>query len=69
MPLLKNQHLMGISWILVILLLVASFLIISKGYFNTKEISSLTSQCYENGGEIILEIHDNLTNEYSFECK
>ncbi len=67
--LFKNKHFIGILSILVTLLLVASFLTISTSYFNTKEISTLSSQCYENGGEIILEIHNNLTSEYSFECK
>ena len=65
----KNKHFIGILSILVTLLLVASFLTISTSYFNTKEINTLSSQCYENGGEVILEIHNNLTSEYSFECK
>ena len=65
----KNKHFIGISSILVILFLVASFLTIATSYFNTKEISTLSSHCYENGGEVIVEIHNNLTNEYSFECK
>ena len=60
---------MGISSILVTLLLVASFFTIATSYFNTKEINTLSSQCYENDGEIILEIHNNLTSKYSFECK
>jgi hypothetical protein len=51
MVLLKNKYFMVILWISATLLLVASFLVISTGYFNTKEISLLTSQCYENSGE------------------
>ncbi|WP_342429701.1 hypothetical protein [Neobacillus sp. FSL H8-0543] len=66
---LKNKYLNGIPWVLITLLLVVCFLIIASSYFNTKEISSVTSQCYENGGEAILEIHNNITNKYSFECK
>ena len=69
MVLLKNKYFIGILWILVTLLLVAHFLVISTGYLNTKEISLLASQCYENSGEVIIEIHNNLTNKYSFECK
>ena len=69
MALLKDKYVIGIMWILATLLLVASFLLISTGYFNTKEISLLTSQCYENSGEVIIEIHNNLTSEYSFKCK
>jgi hypothetical protein len=68
MTIFKNKHVIGISWILVTFLLVASFLTIASIYFNTKEISSFSSQCYENGGRVILEIHNNFTNEYSFEC-
>ncbi len=60
---------MGILSILVTPLILASFLTITTSYFNTKEISTLSSQCYENGGEIILEIHNHLTSKYSFECK
>lgn len=68
MPVFKNKHVIGISWILVTFLLVASFLTIASSYFNTKEISSFSSQCYENGGQVLLEIHNNFTNEYFFEC-
>jgi hypothetical protein len=69
MELLKNKYFIGISWILATLLLVVSFLVISTSYFNTQEIRLMTSECYENSGEVIIEIHNNLTNEYSFECK
>ncbi|KAA0965391.1 hypothetical protein FQ087_03530 [Sporosarcina sp. ANT_H38] len=69
MELIKNKYFIGVSWILAIFLLVVSFLVISISYFNTKEIRLLTSGCYENSGEVIIEIHNNLTNEYSFECK
>ena len=69
MVLLKNKYIIGISLILATLLLVMSFLVISTSYSNTKEISVFTSGCYENGGEVTLEIHNNLTSAYSFECK
>jgi hypothetical protein len=69
MELLKNKYFIGISWILATLLLVVSFLVISTSYFNTQEIRLMTSECNENSGEVIIEIHNNLTNEYSFECK
>lgn len=65
----KNQYVIVILSIIVTLLLVVSFLIISTSYFNTSEINLFTSQCYENGGEVILEIHNDFTSEYSFECK
>ena len=64
-----NKNILGLLFILLLLIIVVSFLIISYGYFNTKEISSLTSLCVENGGKPILEIHNNLTSNYSFECE
>lgn len=66
---LKSKYFIAVSLILAIFLLVVSFLVISASYFNTKEISLFTSECYANSGEVIIEIHNNLTNEYSFECK
>jgi hypothetical protein len=69
MKVFKNKRYIGISSILVTLLLVASFFTIETSYFNTKEINTLSSQCYENDGEVILEIHNSLTSKYSFECK
>lgn len=69
MDLFKNRYFIGVSWILVTLLFVVSFLVISTSYMNTQEISLLTSGCYENSGEVLIEIHNNLTSDYSFECK
>ncbi len=69
MSILHSRHIIGLLIILVILILVVSFLIISFGYFNNKEISLLTSKCYESGGEVVLEIHEYITSSYSFECK
>ncbi|WP_186577930.1 hypothetical protein [Aquibacillus kalidii] len=64
-----NKNLVGLSMIIMLLIIVVSFLVISFGYFNTKEISLLTSRCNEIGGKAILEIHNNFTSSYSFECK
>lgn len=50
---------------LIVLLIVA----VTSSYFNTKEINLLTSGCTKAGGASTLEIHNNLTSEYSFECK
>ncbi|MGG4268232.1 hypothetical protein [Peribacillus simplex] len=69
MTIFKNKHFIGVLWILVIALLGVAFLTIQSSYFNTKQINSASTSCYENGGEVILEIHNNLTSEYSFECK
>ena len=69
MTVLKNKHFTGVLLILVMALLGVAFLMITYSYFNTKEINLLITGCYENGGEAILEIHNNLTSNYSFECK
>jgi hypothetical protein len=65
----KNRYFIGFSLVLATLSIVVCVLTIVSSYFNTKEISSVTSQCYENGGVAILEIHNNITSEFSFECK
>jgi hypothetical protein len=64
-----KKHFTGVLWILVSALFVVAFLTIESSYFNTKEINLASTRCYEIGGEVILEIHNNLTSEYSFECK
>lgn len=69
MSVLSNKNFLSVLWILVISLLLISFLIISSSYFNTKEINIFTAQCYEKNGEVNLEIHNNLTSNYSLECK
>ncbi|MGE7837089.1 hypothetical protein ACQKND_05650 [Viridibacillus arvi] len=66
---LKNKYFTGVLWIIVIALFGVSFLIHIYSYFNTKEINSASSQCYENGGEVKLKIYNNLTSDYYFECK
>ena len=69
MTIFKNKDLKGVLWIFIIALFGVSFLTHTYSYFNTKEIDLLNTGCYENGGEVILEIHNNLTSNYSFECK
>jgi len=69
MSLSKNKYVTGVLLIALTLLLVVSLLIASASYFNTKEIGALSSQCHENRGEETLEIHNNLTSKYSFECR
>ncbi|MFG6146929.1 hypothetical protein [Halobacillus sp. B23F22_1] len=69
MKVVTNKYFISASIVLVTLLLVVSFLLMTSSYFNTKEINRFTSQCYDHGGEVILEIHNNFTNDYSFECK
>ncbi|PZX07546.1 hypothetical protein C7437_101664 [Psychrobacillus insolitus] len=65
----KNKYFSGVLWILAIALLAVSLLTHAYSYFNTKEINLFSTECYENDGEVILEIHNNITGEYSFECK
>ncbi|RRN67894.1 hypothetical protein EI200_21055 [Peribacillus simplex] len=69
MTILKNKHFTGVLWILVIALFGVAFLTSASSFFNTKEINLASTRCSEIGGEVILEIHNNLTSEYSFECK
>jgi hypothetical protein len=56
-------------WIAVVILLGISSLTMVSSYFNTTEINFASAQCYQYGGEVHLEIHNNLTSKYSFECK
>lgn len=51
------------------ILLLISLLVIASSYFNSEQIRSLSAQCLENNGAIFLEIHNPITNDYSFECK
>ncbi|WP_400162600.1 hypothetical protein ACAF76_003145 [Brevibacillus sp. TJ4] len=55
--------------IALVLVAVASFLLITYSYLNTKEIRSLTAQCYEEKGTVLLEIHNDVTSSYSFACQ
>ena len=65
---LKNQRLIGGLLILFIALFAVAFLTIASSYFNTTEINLAITHCYENKGEVVLEIHNNFTHAYSFEC-
>ena len=69
MTVFKNKHFTGILMILVFALFGFNFLTIASSYFNTSEINLASTRCYETGGKVILEIHNNFTSEYSFECK
>lgn len=69
MSIFKKKDLKGVLWLFIIALFGVSFITHTYSYFNTKEINLLITGCYENGGEVILEIHNNLTSNYSFECK
>ncbi|MGE7093645.1 hypothetical protein ACQKII_19745 [Lysinibacillus sp. NPDC048646] len=69
MTIFRNKYFGEVLWILVIALFGVAFLTISTSYFNTKQINLVSTRCYELGGEVILEIHNNFTSEYSFECK
>ncbi|BCB06068.1 hypothetical protein KH172YL63_42010 [Bacillus sp. KH172YL63] len=62
----KNKYLL---LMLSAFIFTVSFLIISYRYFNSKEINMLTSSCYENQGNVMLEIYDHVTKRYSFECE
>lgn len=69
MSIFETKHFTGVLWVLVIALLGVAFLMIESSYFHTKEINNASTRCYEVGGKVILEIHNNFTTEYSFECK
>lgn len=64
-----NKFLISIIIIAVTFLLLVSLLLNASFYFYTDEIRSLTSQCNDRDGEVKLEIHNNLSGSYSFECK
>ncbi|PSL40886.1 hypothetical protein B0H99_10318 [Planomicrobium soli] len=63
------KHVKNFTVIALSIILLSSFLVIASSYFNSKQIGSLSMQCIENNGIIHLEIHNSLTNDYSFECK
>ncbi|WP_298471410.1 hypothetical protein [uncultured Psychrobacillus sp.] len=64
-----NKYLLSIIGLIGVVVAGLLFLTVTSSYFNTKEINLLTSGCTEAGGASTLEIHNNLTSEYSFECK
>lgn len=69
MTVFQNKHFIRVLLILVMALFGVAFLTITYSYFNTTEINLAITGCYEIGGKVILEIHNNFTSEYSFECK
>ncbi|MCM3712412.1 hypothetical protein [Sporosarcina luteola] len=69
MSIFKKRDLKGIAWLFVLILFAWAILTITTGYYHNSEINLLLTDCYKNGGEVILEIHNNLTGSYSFECK
>lgn len=69
MNIFKKKELKMFLWLFIIALLGVSFILHTYSYFNAKEINLLITGCYENDGEVILEIHNNLTSNYSFECR
>jgi len=69
MSIFKKKELKVFLWPFIIALFGVSFITHTYSYFNTEEINLLITGCYENGGEVILEIHNNFTSSYSFECR
>jgi hypothetical protein len=69
MTILKNKHITRVLLVLALTFFGIAFFTIASSYFNTSEINLAITRCYEIGGEVILEIHNNFTSEYSFECK
>lgn len=65
----NRKDLKGIAWLFVLVLFAGAILMITTSYYHNSEINLLLTGCYKNGGEAILEIHNNLTGSYSFECK
>jgi len=49
------------AFIVIVLLLIGS-----SRFFHTNELRNLTTQCLERGGTVQLEIHNSITNSYSF---
>ena len=64
-----NKYLLSIIGLIGVAVVGLLLLTVTSSYFNTKEINLLTSGCTEAEGASTLEIHNNLTSEYSFECK
>lgn len=51
------------------ILLAVAVMLITTSYFNSKTIQLGADGCNKVGGSFHLEIHNPLTNSYSFECK
>ncbi|RWZ58570.1 hypothetical protein EQV77_06280 [Halobacillus fulvus] len=67
MPIKRN--LLVLLFVVLFAVIAGLFIMMTSSYFNTKEIDLLVSGCYENGGKVMLEIHNTLTSSYSFECE
>ncbi|MCG3088531.1 hypothetical protein [Sporosarcina cyprini] len=69
MSFINKRNLQGVIWLLVIVLFAVCLIMLTDNYFNNQQINLLLTGCSKNGGEAILEIHNNFTGSYSFECK
>ncbi|TRZ39821.1 hypothetical protein CEQ21_02425 [Niallia circulans] len=58
---------LNLTTALIMIILITLFLLASKVYFNTKEITTASESCYENGGNPSVE-STFLTLGYSFTC-
>ena len=63
-----NKYFLSIIGLIGLAVMGLLLITVTSSYFNTKEINLLTSGCTEAGGASTLEIHNNITSEYSFEC-
>lgn len=64
-----NKYFLQVFGLMGMVLIGLLLITVTSSYFNTKEINLLTSGCTKAGGASTLEIHNNITSEYSFECK
>ena len=64
-----NKYVKQAVGLIGLALIVVLFITSISSYFNTKEINLLHEGCHKVEGTSILKIHNNLTSEYSFECK
>ena len=66
---MKIKNRFEIGFLLLFIVLACSIALHVEKYFNLKEIKLASSRCYEAGGEVIVEIYNELTGSYYFECK
>lgn len=64
-----NKYLLPVIGLIGVTIIGLLLIIVTSSYFHTKEINLLTSGCTKAGGASTLVIHNNLTSDYSFECK
>lgn len=69
MTLETNRRVKEIFLVLLLALLGTVLLLVATSYFNTAEINAASTRCYETGGKVLLEIHNNFTSDYSFACE